>query len=349
MNLLTPADGCFRPGSTVSGTIRYTLHSDQIFKKIIISLKGHGILKMTTRYGKYNTTYRNNEQYVNIDYVIYTNVKKAPLPSGSYETQFSFTLPLNIPSSLKYLKQLSRYTVRCNVLYYIGIKFEKPFLQFNTQFNKNIRVLSGIIPKLSTTPTICGEQKTLTSISRLFSSKKNIIKIKAIIQNRVLQPGGKIDINLEVSNDTDVVIKEVQTKLIEIYNFSAGGHVATTGEYVPGTYTKTGSIACGDLQNMDVAINVPVDRNSLEHSKIVTREYSVLIQVILPVPHRNAMLRIPVQIDTEIDAGMCAVSIDDPPPPSYWEAMAVATKDKPDDDNDADEDDCDDSKYTKEK
>lgn len=344
MNLLKPADEYFRPGSTVSGTVRYTLDKDDVFEKIIVSMKGIGRLRMRTRNRQNNPTYRNDEDYVDIDYVIYTNEKKAPLPRGSYETKFSFTLPPNIPSSLKYHKTIPKYVIKCKILYYIRIKFEKPdLLQFDTRFKKNISVVSEIIPRLPTVPTICGEQKALMTLSQLFSNKKSVIEIKANIENSVLQPGGKIEINYEVSNDTNIVIKGVESKLKEVYTFtSKRGHKAHAKEDIPCTDTKTCSIKCGDKQTMDITINVPVDKKSLEHSKLVSRQYFVVIQAILPLPHRNTVLKIPIQIDDNMD--MFAASVNDAPP-SYWEAVGEETKEQSDDDDD--EVDCDDGENEK--
>lgn len=330
INLLKPADECFSPGSTISGAVRYTLHEDQIFKKITVSLKGKGQLTMDIKGITSDDTYRNYEEYVDIDYVIHNNEKKSPLPKGSYETQFSFTLPPNIPSSLDYYTDKSDYTIHCIIFYYIRIKFEKPdFLQVDKRFRKFLSVRSRITPRYLTVPTTYGEQKTLTTLTQLFSSKKRIINMKATIKNSILPPGGQIEINYEISNNTHIVIKGVVTKLVETCTFTSNtNYIQNLEADIVKIETKKSSINCGDMQKMDIAIDIPVDQKSYEHSKLASRQYSVVIQAILPFPHFHAELKIPVQIDTEMDVGMIAVSVDNhhDKPPSYWEVVPEETK-----------------------
>lgn len=342
ISLVRPENGSFTSGSTVSGAIRYILNKDEILDKITISLKGNGVLRMKTRNRSNNKKYKNKEEYVDIDHVIHSNEKNAPLSRGLYETQFSFTLPLNIPSSMKYVNDTLKYRVDCKILYYIRIKFERPgFLQFDKRFKKNITVVSRVTPKLPMVPTNYGNQNTFTTLSQLFSSKKSVIEIKANIQNSVLQPGGKININYEVLNNTTFVIKGVEIQLQEIYRFtSKKGRQAFFKEYIPFTDTKTSSIKSGHVQKMDITIDVPVDRISFDHSKMISRQYFVAIQAILPIPHSDPVLKIPVQID--VDTGMTAATTNESPP-SYWEAVAEEPKGKSDEDYDDDEGDGDDS------
>lgn len=334
INLFKPANGAFVPGSIVSGIIKYAVDEETVFNKITLSLKGIGRLKLHEKKRSKNRaarTYIHNETYVDTDEVIHDNeVKPKNLPVGSYETQFNFTLPQSIPPSLDYHKNTGRYIIKCKIKYYIRIKFDRPgFLKFAKRFKKDLTVISVIIPRLPMVPTICGEQKELT---QWFSSKKSIVNIKSTIEKCVFKPGDTIHLTYEVFNDTNVKIKGVKTKLVEKYKFTShGGHKVEKAKEVENTDSKTGVVNCGNTQNMNLEIVLPSDLTSLDHSKMVTRDYFVVITVVLPIPHRNAVLNIPVQIGFE-DRGVefnC-----DESPPSYWEAMGEHGKN-----NDSDSDD----------
>ncbi|KAJ2950269.1 hypothetical protein O0L34_g11632 [Tuta absoluta] len=112
--------------------------------------------------------------------------------------------------------------------------------------------------------------------------------------------------------------------------------VKTHEEKVQDTSSKTGVLKSGKTQHYEFEINVPADKTSIENSKIVLRKYVVLIKVVLPVPHQNVLLKIPVQIGDVIreDGLICEVleqNLEEPP--TYWEVMAESKYDT-DDDND---------------
>ncbi|KAM3963604.1 LOW QUALITY PROTEIN: arrestin domain-containing protein 17-like [Aphomia sociella] len=322
INLNKRADGAYIPGSVVSGTIKYGVDVETVFEKITVSLKGHGFLiihdQQSNKKGRATHTYRNSEDYVDIDNVVYTRKKEEPLAIGMYEMPFSFKMPEEVPPSLKYIKRRARYRVRCCIEYYLRIKFERPgTFSFNKKFKKEITVVSGIKPRLPMEPIMHGEQK---KVFQMFS-KNNIINIKATIQNSVISTGGKIEFSYEIVNDTNLTIKGVETKLLELHTFTAyNGKKVEFPKNIADTDSKTGSIPGGEKQTMDTIINVPTERTSLEFSKIVSREYFVQIEVEIPFPHWNAVLKIPVQIGDRIDSIPESLESDEPPP-SYWEVM----------------------------
>ncbi|CAH0406805.1 unnamed protein product [Chilo suppressalis] len=338
INLFKPSDGVFIPGSTVSGIIKYAVDEETVFNKIDVSLKGNGrlVIRDQTRKRRQNMyIYRNSEEYVDIENIVHNDDKAPPLPVGLYEFPFNFTLPHSIPASLNYLRRNARYRVRCVITYYISIKFHRPGLfQFAKKFKKEITVATVIKPRLPMEPTIYGEQKTLF---QLFSRKPNVVNIKANIENCVIDLGGRININYEIFNHTNLNLKGVETKLVEIYTFTTKGHrKVRLSKDIENTDTKTGSISSGESQNMDIAINVPSELGSLEYSNLVSRDYFVYITAIIPFPHTNAELEVPLQIGDRNDPSQETV---DDPPPSYWEVMAEDQKKEGQEENEDEGDD----------
>lgn len=341
INLFKPSNTSFTPGETIAGVIKYAVHETMEFERITTSLKGSGQLRVRADHGKRDKTYTANETYVDMDNVVTaTNIQ---VPIGCYEIKFNFKIPENLPSSLEYIKTIPRYKIKCRINYYIRIKFERPgWFSFAKHFRKEIDIVSGITPQLLMEPVIYGESKKLM---RLFSRKNAIVGIKATILNSVIPTGSKIHVNYEIKNDTNVVIGCVETKLIEVYSFKAQGHAELNHhEVVPNTTVRLGSIDGGVTRTWPLGLDPPIDRLSLQNSKIVARNYLVRITAELPMPHRNVVLDIPVQIGTLPVINLPEHTVELPtappityedPPPSYWEAMGEMSKaDTLDDDND---------------
>lgn len=125
-------------------------------------------------------------------------------------------------------------------------------------------------------------------------------------------------------NDTDVTIKEVETKLVEKYIFTSHGgqRVKLRSDIgIDITDSKIDNINCFSTKNFDIEIPLPSELTSFDHSEMVSRNYFVVITVVLPIPHRNVVLKIPVQIGVE---GQEVLSSDDNASlRSDWEAMDV--------------------------
>jgi hypothetical protein len=335
INLFKPSDGAFVPGSRVNGVIKYAVDQETVFSKISVSLNGSGWFAITDHQNhqqKNSRTFRNSENYVNVENFILNADKAPPLPVGLYEHTFNFLLPQSIPGSLDYFRRTARYRVRCVIQYYIKIKFEKPgFFEFDKKFKKEITVVPAIKPRLPMEPTIYGEQKKLF---QLFSRKPKIVNIKANVESCVLCPGGKVNFNYEILNDTSLNLKGVETKLVETYTFTTKGErEVKQSRDIENTDTKTGSINSGSSQSMDVSIDIPSDLGSLEHSNLVSRDYFVHITVEIPFPHINAVLEIPLQVG---DKNESTSETSDDPPPSYWEVMSEDKKKDGQEDDDHD-------------
>lgn len=320
INLNKPPDGAFYGGEVVSGMIKYALDEPMEIEKITVSLKGMGNLRITERTNQKDRrhTYYSSEVYVDNDEVIEEGKHK--VSPGSYELKFNFRLPQNIPPTFEYYKHIPSYGVKCMIKYYVRIKFDRPgWFTFAKHFRKEITVASTITPKLSMVPVIFGERSNLL---QLFSTKTSTVIMKANIFNSVITKGGKIEIQSEIQNDTHVNIKSVQIKLVAIYTFKSTGHTDVKAyEDIPDCDSKTGPIKNGEVQIMPLDIVVPSDIVSLENSKIVARDYIVRITAELPIPHRNVVLEVPVQIGDNVQRD----EIFDPPP-TYWEAMGETKK-----------------------
>ncbi|CAB3243015.1 unnamed protein product [Arctia plantaginis] len=344
MCIFKPPDEVYKQGEVVAGLIKYTILEPVEIQKITTSLKGIGTIVLKVHRGTKNrVTYKSKETLVDIDNIVQD--EKMKLESGSHEIKFHFTLPDTIPSTSKICKCFGNFKATCVIKYYIRIKLQGSGLfSIEKHFRKEIPVKSDVAPTLSREPVNYMKSKKLV---RLFSSQNGLINIKATILNSALAIGGKIVLHYEVKNDSHVIVKSVQTKLIQAYMFKADGRSAMNYEEdVPSTEAKITSIDSQTTRTECIDIQLPSNIYNLENSKLLSRYYFVRLIAQLPLPHGNVVLNIPVQIGVKENANDNKMAqdyediIDDDPPPSYWEVMGEARKE-----NDESSDDDDDENH----
>lgn len=320
INLHKSNDGVFVAGSKVQGVIRYAVDVETTFSQISVSLKGKGVLSIKRKHNDKSkeVTHCSSEDYLDLKDVV-TESDTNVIPVGSYEIPFTFELPDNIPPSFRHTSSNMQYAVSCNIRYHVRIKFKRPgFWKFAKTYKKEIEVESGIVPRLPLDPIIYGKQKKL---SQLFSRKSSTITIKAGVAKSVLGPGDAVELEYDVRNDSNVTVRAVETKIVQVFKFTTKSKTVERSLDVSHAECKTGSVKGGESQAMRLALDVPPDTRSLDFSGLVSRDYFVQMTVELPFPHFNCVLLMPLQFGQEGRARAAC------PPPAYWEVM-------PDDDKD---------------
>lgn len=333
INLNKTSSGVYKPGKPVSGVIRYNVNKTTTFTEIIVSLKGKGYLHLINTLNRASVDIH-EETLVDIDHVITEKEKSLTIPTGSQNVDFYFVLPPNLPPSFKYKGLINVEDTYCKIQYYIRIKFKRAgALEFTKRFKQVLTVESDITPSLPRNPTIYLESKIL---KQFLSSQQQMVTLKASIQDSMINVGGKVKFECEVENLTKLTVKSLKIKLIEVKSFHrsySSKSVAKVTKDVKGTDESTPSISQGQTQSFNFECNVPHDKVSLENSKIVSRKYYVKILAVLPAPHNDVVLKIPLQIGNIDDDGLLSetacggasgvenqsVLLD--APPSYWQVM----------------------------
>ncbi|XP_059055603.1 arrestin domain-containing protein 17-like [Achroia grisella] len=304
-------------GSDLFGVIKYTVDEDTIFNEINISLNGSGSLIVieSVRSGDRQTenVFRYAENYIKMNNLIVSHDTITPI--GVYEIPFHFKLPSNIPSSLKYNTVNGNYRIDCTIAYNVTVVFKRSCSSnFNNTVIKAVHIESGITPRLRMTPITYGHQK---KILQLFSKKNGVVNIKADIQTCIVEPNGKVKLSYIINNDTNVTVKSVQIKLVEQYTFSdkVTSKLVDYNDIID-TKSKTGRIKSGNTQCMDIEIDLPSGLTTIEFSKLVMRNYFIYVTVVLPFPHSNIIMKIPIQIGYEtVNDNMYDG------PPAYYDAI----------------------------
>lgn len=304
-----------KPGDEINGGVKYTVDEETVFKRIILSLKGTGHLRIRDHSKNLSPVFVSKESYVDIDLQRHD---KEIIGPGCHEFKFKFLLPDHIPPSFAYKSNTEDYSINCRINYYLRVKFEKcGVLKLAKKFKKEIYVKSAIIPTLPTQPTYYGNNYKLMSLS----SKNNTIVVKSCMLTPVVNDG-KVKFCYEILNNSNVKLRGVKVRIKEILTFKAKGlkRVKRSKDIEEGK-SKSGAVNCGGNQNMDFEVNLPSDLSNIQHSVIVARDYRVVIKLLLPKFRMDRVLEMPFQIDNTVES---RVMFDDLP--TYSEAISPERK-----------------------
>lgn len=319
--LQRPPDGKYRPGSVVSGTVKYVIDKDTTYKDITVSLIGKGKCSWSESRtdGKTDDTYTGTEDLVSIHTkLLQKKVNLVTLPAGAYSHPFHFIFPSNIPASYK--------DNVCTIQYQVVLKFERPgLLNFTKTFRTELPVVSTVISTLPEGPIVYGLKKTLF---QFFSNQKSIINLKATLAKSLVMPGEHGKLDFEVENNSNVTVTGLKIELMEYLTFKSNcKHTKKSYKKIKNCKAETEPIEIGKIKQLSCIIPTTENCVTLQNSQILSREYKLIVTMRLPVPHINASLEIPIIIgekvpEIEIAQEVAEDVIPDEPPPSYWEAMA---------------------------
>lgn len=347
-----PREGVHRAGRPVVGSVKYAVDEPTEYKDIVISLVGEGECSWTesrrnivvgSNHNRHNRhghveqhhdqrhkTYRGTEVFI----ANYTSIlNKQPgctaiLPVGTYEYQFRYMLPKNIPPSFN--------DSICTITYQIGIKFEKPSLfKFHKKFTTAFNVYGYVEPVSLEGNTLFGLEKSLL---RPFSKRKHMINLKANISSTLFAPGQNADIVFAVTNDSDVKITSIKTELVCYTTYFANcGRKKESKKFIKESTVETLSIPADAVANMASVMQVQADLYSIQNCRIIKNEYKLKVTLRLPIPYTNASMELPIVVgekrnERNTEVAFFAGQVPGPSvqaverlangPPSYWEVTS---------------------------
>lgn len=322
INLQKTSDECFKPGSAVKGAVRYAVDKDIRLDDIVIALKGYASCQWKTGNGNSRKQHTGKEELIKIKNSILSKELKEIVPVGVYTAPFEFHLLPNLPPSFR--KDSPDYQAKGRIKYYISITFI-PTSSFKTtkKFKKKVTIGSPLLTPVLPPGEIkyeCEKKPT-----QLFGSNENTIKVKAVIDKSFLTPGSPAQIMLSIQNYSKINIKEVSTNLIELIGYKSDhGTDIVLEEKIRSSNSKTQPIKAGDTEDCVLTVSTKTDMHTLKTSSIIERGYCIYINTKLPLPHRDFIIRIPIEIiqSNEVNEHEDeTVSVVEDGPPSYWEVM----------------------------
>ncbi|XP_022814528.1 arrestin domain-containing protein 2-like [Spodoptera litura] len=280
-------DGVFKAGGLVTGTLKYFIDEPTQYEKISMCFLGKGQCYWSEKNNNSDnisdtTSYSNSEEYVNQTVNLYLGTNKQDLISGTFEYPFQFLLPNDIPPSFK--------DGTCTIRYKITVTFVKQnFLKTNNEFDVEIPVMSYVNP--------CSPEPLIFSLKKdLFSFKlSRTIELKGEIRKTCVAPGDNFEMTLTVNNNSNLSIF-IKTELVyRVTYISSCNHKNFGGHIVKDTSTMS-PIAANGVENLICVVPTLQNVYSIQHTKVMIREYRVRVTFKLPFPHINAVLEIPVTV-----------------------------------------------------
>lgn len=321
IHLKRPPNSVYFPGSTVEGIVKYQIDKDTMFKSINVNFKGLGKCEWSN-----GITARN--KHIGTE-LIFKQVKqvlenqdsdKVLVSAGTYCFPFKFVIPNNIPPTY--------YDDICFIHYYISFKLTQ-----SGKYNAT-KKFSTKIPICSTVKAqnegniIYGVRKELTE---LFSTSKGVINVRAILFKSLLKPEENIEVIYDINNESNVNIPEITCNLVEFITYTDNyGNKATRIKKIKQCKTAIKNVDPRSSKSCRVNIATIADIVSIHHSEVLNRDYKLVVNIKLPMPHLNAQLEIPLNIgytsyeDTPAQETCEVMQLADQPP-SYWEAMEEET------------------------
>ncbi|XP_061729724.1 arrestin domain-containing protein 2-like [Cydia pomonella] len=324
-----PREGIHRAGQPINGILSYAIDEPTEYQTAVLSLIGTAKCKWTEHDGNHSYTYTGKEVFLSM----HVNILNKPsdetitLPVGAYEFRFEFIMPYDIPSSFE--------DKHSNITYQVKAKFEKPsFFSLTRRFEKQITIYGNVNPSTPVESVTYGLQKKLF---RLFSSTDHIVDLKVRISKSFLTPGENATLDLSVINDSDTEIPYLTTELCSRTTYIAEGMFSNKTKVVDktigGCTCTTPPVLAYKTANFASVVPTPPHLYSIQHCKIISKEFYIRVNIHLPFPHRNATSVIPVvigeghygdcsgivELEDNFETGLEATISD--PPPSYWEVM----------------------------
>lgn len=278
-------DGIFRSGETVYGVLRCVMNKPKKFQFINVSLKGKGKCSWTESciLSKSNnsTLYHGKEKYVSLHKILLTKTENSIL-AGVHDLPFQFQLPPDLPSSFK--------DKICRIKYKVVAEISKAgFFGYTKKIEAEIQV-RGILKRCPTEPLLFGLTKIPFTI-------KTTVDLKIEIEKTFLEPGEKIKLKCVVSNATNLPIICLQIKLIRQTTYTSDNkHKHVQRQVVERSIGESREIQSNCITELYCSVATLENLYSIQHSRILMREYKLNVSLKFPFPHRDATVEIPVVI-----------------------------------------------------
>ncbi|CAL4067293.1 unnamed protein product [Meganyctiphanes norvegica] len=222
------------PDQTVSGKVIVDNHELLVTRGISIKFSGESQTKLQTSRQSSTEEFDcgREEYYVERNFLLGNGNDNEPLKPGEHVYRFSFRLPLNIPSSYETVTGQVRHQCKAKVHLPCGshIAVVRPF-SVNSLYDLN----------LDEDAKLPVEKK----IKKTFTFSFGSISLTLLLARIGFVPGEKLNIHLEVNNDSRKSIKCIKLKLIKdaIYHASSGAtksYTMTLGKMMKEDITAPG-------------------------------------------------------------------------------------------------------------
>ena len=275
----------YKAGDTVKGAVTYTIDKPTKFTSVTVSL--------TSKELCYWEPITETEIFVDqrMDLLHAGHSESVTLLPGTYEEQFCFVLPEEIPSSNK------------NFISFISFFIQVEFVKLNPinvpeRFYSEVRVETGI--KQANDEVECQGYEVKKEFNVL--TPKKTVTLRAGILKPHVFAGEDIIVISDVYNLDKIPLVSIKTEIIEFVSYkSSGNNVKLKHEIIKGS--EITFLGINRLQTKHTLIqyfSTTPEKFSI-HTNMLRKEYGIKVTVSFPFPHEELFLVIPVVIAEKYD------------------------------------------------
>uniref|UniRef100_A0A336MEP8 CSON013883 protein n=1 Tax=Culicoides sonorensis TaxID=179676 RepID=A0A336MEP8_CULSO len=249
--ILNKQNSTYNAGETIKYKIIATVHKS--FKARQLTVRFKGLAHVEWKSGK-NSRYRDLEVFFKDVTVLWTSVTGSEqINPGTYEYSGTFCLPENIPTSYKHEVGYIEYNIKANY----DVPFGKDLFGKHEFYVQNYLKLKDYSSHKEPSNNVVEER---FSCCGLFKSEP--LKIVVFLPKTIWIAGETIPIKLEVSNNSDVVVKKIKVKLIESIEFTGKGYCLDTNhKYENNTmFKRKFETSLSPLQNKEFEASFTLDK-----------------------------------------------------------------------------------------
>ncbi|XP_031348844.1 arrestin domain-containing protein 3-like [Photinus pyralis] len=277
----------YAPGEVVSGRVKCQFHHEINVKGIQVTFRGRVKVKWQER--KY--TFRMDEREI---FNVESNLLEGEttLPPGIYNYPFTFTLPSNIPSSLKEMYGSVKYNVRAVIDRPWALNHERKQAFTVASFN-NLNQMEWL-----RRPSI----HTLQKKPLLLFGQSHPITLTVNLPKSGFAPGQTVAFTASLRNESRVHVRGVRFQIVQGFEF----HIHTRSRRynsVDGQEfaIKQSEVAPGEENSWNLELRVPekVFGATLNDCKLIVVFCTLRGVVRMPFPHKDYVISVPLVLGQE--------------------------------------------------
>lgn len=286
-------------GDVVNG--HFSVHIDEAVPARGIRVRFHGYEKAhwTSGSGKNRTTHDQTRDFFNDELTVFGQEKLSMsavladavsgifskdryeiLQPGTYEYDFSYTLPFDLPGDFEYRSSRIAYEIKA----YVDIP-----LKVDISATQKLTIYEPYNPE--EIASLSGEKS-----KRLLFDPGNPIEMSATIDRNMCFPGEEVHGELAVTNNSSKTIEAIKVTLKRIVKLKAHGSSLTATDKSQLLEVEQPAIQFGLPTTLDLTFQIPGDLYcSVTTTRLVRVYYELLIDLDLPWA-KDARLKFPITI-----------------------------------------------------
>ena len=282
------ASGIYYSGQTITGHVSIVLEKQTEIRNVTISFSGKAFCEWDKGLGKTYQTYSGTEIITNNEIILYGGkTGRVVLTGGNHVYRFSIPLPEVLPSSLETDTGFIRYVLTARIC--------KPWKSsFTTKLP--VTIYESVDVHLLHSQPVQGSVAQAVGCWWCCCWKSTVIEVSATINKQCFHPEETIIVNVVVDNRTNTDISSVEARLIQTYKYRCSGKYSTKTDRMEIVTISGPSVARGcryEWTNQVLAI--PVVQPSVTCSEIISLEYEVQIEAIVPFCSEG-ILKLPITV-----------------------------------------------------